>query len=186
MPSNIANLSDNIVATDYSLSIKENTAEAKNYDELQAERLQILKDIHASKNLADILAAEKLLLATEAVKFKEQDSSIKTALKQFDAGKKALSLVDNKEAYKQAVSIYPEDTKDSFRKFIDSHQTRLTNRLKSPEISEIQGNLLQQRYANLTLANELYKEKQREALRPDTPEETAQKEKADDMRNLSI
>ena len=149
---------------------KENTKEALSHDAIQKERLQILKDIHASKNLTDILEAEKTLLASELVKSKVQEDSIKVALAEFNAGLKSLSIIQNKEKYQDANETYFGKTrdseglpKDSFRNFITSHKTRLRNKLSNPE-SEIQTNIFEQRRKNLTLANELYKEKQREVL----------------------
>ena len=205
MSKNIFKLDINIASSDKALNTKEYTPEAKTYDDILKERLQILKDIHASKNLADILAAEKLLLATQVVKTKEQKQSMEKAVEDFESGARSLSLVNDKEGYKKADSTYMKKDRDkpeglpldSFRKLLNSQIARISNSLKTHEISKIQAKILKQREGNLYLARELYKEMQREALRPDTPEETARKEKAtvkelarkekaDDMRNLSI
>ena len=170
MSNNILNLRDNIVVTDDMLIIKENTSEAIKYLTRQKERLKILRDIHASNNFNDILNAEKLLIATELVISNEQEQSIKNALKEFDSGQKALTIVKDKEGYKKAYLTYPDKAidgqglpKDAFRIFIGSQQTRLSNKLKNPG-SEIQAEILKQRKANMLLANNMYREMQKEAL----------------------
>lgn len=142
-------------------------------DEGQEVTLALLKQIATTKDISLILTAEKLLLNQELSLYAnsaEEHNSIKTALGQFEDAERALLTVRDTEAYRKAADTYPAKRKesglplDSFREFIKSHSTRLTNRLTG-HLAVPEKKLLRQRKVNLQQAKALYIELQILTLR---------------------
>jgi len=126
--------------------------------------LTLLKRVAATKDINLILATEKLLINQELSLYAnspEEHNSIKTAFSQLEDAERALLIVRNPEAYRNATSTYPAKRKenglplDSFREFIKSHSTRLTNRLAG-HLAMPEKELLRQRKASLQQAKLLY------------------------------
>lgn len=136
------------------------------------ETLHILKEVTENKNIETIIAIEKFALILELENHgnsSEERNSIKTALQQLEDAQKSLAIVKNDIAYQAGAETYSIKRKeaglplDSFREFLKSHMTRLTNRLAAP-LSAPEKNILRQRKENVKVARELYIEMQRTAL----------------------
>lgn len=99
----------------------------------------------------------------------EETNSIKTAVLQLEEAQKSLAVVKDSAAYTAVAETYSSKRKeaglplDSFREFLKSHTTRLTNRLAGP-LSVPEKNILRQRKENLRVVKELYVTMQRKAL----------------------
>ena len=99
-------------------------------------------------------------------------SSLTQAIQSFDDAFLALEVVENGEHYKIADKTHPHCKKhsinglpkDSFHIACNAHKTRLKNILRSPGIDPIEKALLKQRFANLSIAQKGYIEKQKKAL----------------------
>ena len=151
-----------------------------------------LKKICETKDLNTMLAAEKMMLAHEEknLKSKEHEQSVKKALSQFEFGKNSLTLIENKvDYYKASTSFGDKESKqrdkdnlpkDNFRQFVDSHESRLQNRLKNPA-SDMDKLVIEQRLSNMREVEKIYIGKQKEAITVGA-ERLA---KADDIRKLS-
>lgn len=134
--------------------------------------LCILKEISESRDIQTILQAENLSLLLELENHgnsPEEKNSISSALQQIAEANKSLCIVKNEKSYCDVAETYSTKRKegglplDSFREFLKSHATRLTNRLAAP-LSTPEKNILRQRKENLKVARELYIEMQRTAL----------------------
>lgn len=137
-----------------------------------AETLHILKDVAVTRDIDLSIAIEKFALILELENHgnsSEERNSIKTALQQLEDAQKSLIIVKDNTAYQASTETYSTKRKeaglplDSFREFLKSHTTRLTNRLAAP-LSAPEKNILRQRKENLKVAKELYIEMQRTAL----------------------
>ena len=99
-------------------------------------------------------------------------NSLTKAVQNFDDAFLALQAVEE-QGYKTAEKTYPHNydyrvsgfPKDSFHIACGSHKTRIKNILRSPGIDPIEKELLQQRLANLSTAQNSYIEKQKKVLR---------------------
>ena len=119
-----------------------------------------------------ILTTEKILLNQELSLYAnspEEQSSIKTTLNQLEDAEQALRIVHDSKIYIGATCTYPAKRKenglplDSFREFIKSHGTRLTNRLAS-RIANLEKEILRQRKLNLAAARATYITLQQKSL----------------------
>lgn len=137
-----------------------------------SETLHILKEVAISKNIETMIAIEKFALILELENHgnsSEERNSIKTALQQLEDAQKSLVIVKDDTAYQASTETYSTKRKesglplDSFREFLKSHTTRLTNRLAAP-LSAPEKNILRQRKENLQVARDLYIKMQRTAL----------------------
>ncbi|MCL2130795.1 MAG: hypothetical protein FWH35_10645 [Treponema sp.] len=103
---------------------------------------------------------------------KDSLSSLTQAIQSFDDAFLALKIVEDKNLYQGAEKTYPHSRKyrvsgfpkDSFHIACIAHRTRLQNILRSPGIDPIEKDLLKQRFANLSVAQGGYVEKQEKAL----------------------
>jgi len=104
---------------------------------------------------------------------KESLSSLTQALQSFDDTFLALKVVEDSTLYQGVENTIPHHKKyrvgggfpkDSFHIACISHKTRLQNILRSPGIDPIEKALLKQRFANLSVAQNGYIEKQKKAL----------------------
>ena len=112
---------------------------------------------------------------TQELQFSKKDkhslNSLTKAVHSFDDAFLAIKSVDEK-CYKIADNIFPHNgkhrvngyPKDSFHIAFASHKTRLKNILRSPGIDSIEKDLLEQRLANLSTAQNGYVERQKMVL----------------------
>ena len=149
-----------------------NSIEAQNYNTGLHESLKFLEEIKLSKNITLILGVEEIVLRQELAVYTnspEQHNSITTAIEQLQDAKASLNIVSNPKQYQIATATYPANQKeaglpvDSFRAFLKSHSTRLTNRMASA-LSVPEKDILRQRKENLIVVKELYVALQRKAL----------------------
>lgn len=163
----------NLSNTNYESSLLvQESKEQQDLDKSLALTLQHLKYIGQSRDIFVILEVENLALRLEMetrANSSEEVNSIKTALSQIDDAKKSMNIVKDAVAYKAAAATYSSKRKeaglplDSFREFLKSHTTRLTNRLAAP-LPVPEKNILRQRKENLRVVKEVYMGMQREAL----------------------
>ena len=98
-------------------------------------------------------------------------NSLTNAVQGFDDGFLALEVVKS-EFYKEAEKTYPHHKdyrikgypKDAFHVACGSHRARLKNILKTPGLDPIEKNLLKQRFANLSTAQNAYIELQKKTM----------------------
>ncbi len=152
---------------------KENTPETISFQDGLKKTLEFLNEVGKSGSPKIILGVEKILLLQERETYAnspEMMNSVKPALADLEDANKAFALVTNDHAgYAKATEAFSSKDKkkglplDACRKFISSHTTRLTNRLRG--VSSVpEKNILRQRKINLAAANKQYKDLQREAL----------------------
>ncbi len=153
-------------------SLKEKSEAAVEYKQGLEATLVLLTKIRKEADVAIILSAERAILQN-TLKFyansQEMESSLKAGLEDLKIAQKSLEIVENSSAYqavKDAMSrkdIVQGLPQDGFRKFEKSHQTRLSNLLKT-SLSTKEKALIRQRKSNLKVAKEKYMELQRKAL----------------------
>ena len=129
----------------------------------------------ASADPLTIILVEYTFISQELQFCNETDKhsigSLTQAIKNFDDAFLALKAVEDPR-YEIAEQIYPHHKDYRFRGFpldafhvaCKSHRTRLQNILRSPGIDPIEKDLLEQRHANLSVAQDSYIEKQKKAL----------------------
>jgi hypothetical protein len=148
------------------------TKEAAELHEGLAATLNLLKEVHKTHDLNIALDLEQIMLHQELERYansKEESDSIAAGIKQIQEAKKSLNVVRDPQAYQTATETYSGKRKeaglpiDSFREFLKSHSTRLSNRMAG-QISVPEKNILRQRKENLGMAREVYIAMQREAL----------------------
>ena len=122
-----------------------------------------------------VILAEYTFLAQELQLCEPTDkhtqSSLTQAILSFDDAFLALKSVEISD-YKIADNIFPHNSKyrvggfpkDALHIACAAHRTRLQNILRSPGIDPIEKALLMQRFANLSIAQNGYIEKQKKAL----------------------
>lgn len=142
-----------------------------------SERLILLKEVKAAKDINVALGVEEMLLRQELTRYAnspEQRNSISTAIQQLQEAKQSLSVVQDHKGYQAATATYSGKKKegglplDSFREFLKSHNTRLTNRMTSP-LSMPDKSILRQRKEILGIVKEVYIGMQRKALGMEAP-----------------
>ncbi|MDR2482409.1 MAG: hypothetical protein LBD08_02115 [Treponema sp.] len=99
-------------------------------------------------------------------------SSLTNAIHDIDEAFSALKILENEPVYQfveQSISHhlnfrYKGMVKDAFHAACLGHKARIRNILKSPGISLVEKELLQQRYSNMVTAQLVYLSKQKKAL----------------------
>ncbi len=143
---------------------KETSKEAIKHNENLTETLSLLKEVKNTKDIKLGLSIEELLLYQELELYAnspEETNSIKKAIEQLQEAKKSLAVVDDSKAYQTATETYSDKRKeaglpiDSFREFLKSHSTRLSNRMASPLPAQ-EKDILRQRKENLSMVKEVY------------------------------
>jgi hypothetical protein len=126
----------------------------------QNNTLSLLSEIANANNIQLILLFERLLLNQELSLYAnspEEINSIKTALVQLDEAEESLLIVQKIDIYKQSSQTYSSKRKekglplDSYRDFLKSHSSRLSNRLAG-RLTPIEKDILRQRKTNLAVA----------------------------------
>ena len=162
-----------------SLQRAEESAEQKNVTDQMSNMLAFYKEAASWRDVDFLLSVENMMLRLERdrrANAPEEKNSINTALIQLAEAQQSLAVVKDCSAYRAGTETYSSRHReaglpmDSFREFIKSHTTRLTNRLSAP-LSVPEKNLLRQRKENLKVAKEVYISMQREALGLPSPKE---------------
>lgn len=155
----------------------ESSKEMQERNVLLSETLNLLKEVKATKNIHVALGVEEMMLRQELALYAnspEQRNSITTAIQQLQEAKQSLSVVQDTKVYQTATTTYSGKKKkgglplDSFREFLKSHNTRLTNQMTSP-LSMPEKSILRQRKEILGMVKEVYIGMQRMALGMETP-----------------
>ncbi|CCO21984.1 hypothetical protein [Maridesulfovibrio hydrothermalis] len=150
---------------------KENTLEAIAFQKGLAGTITLYKEA-AEYGPKSILETEQMILAQEMGLYAnspEMLSSLIPALQELKDALDCFEQVYDKDGYTQSSKLFSGKNKqgglplDTVRKFISSHQARLSNRLKENS-SRQEKKVLLQRKGNLKTANEAYKKLQRKAL----------------------
>jgi hypothetical protein len=137
-----------------------------------AETLSLLKEVNKTQNLYIALDVEGIMLHQELEKYansREEADSLEAAITQLQEAKQSLEVVQDPQAYQKAAATYSGKRKenglplDSFRQFLKSHTTRLSNRMAGV-LSVPEKNILRQRKENLGMVRDVYIAMQREAL----------------------
>ncbi len=146
--------------------------EAQAHDAGLRATLQLLKESRADKDIKMALGIEMMLLHDELAKYAnspEEAGSIKAALEQLAEAQKSLAVIQEPQSYRAATATYSGKRMeaglplDSFREFLKSHVTRLSNRLAGP-FSMLEKNILRQRKENLSMVKDAYITMQRNVL----------------------
>lgn len=146
--------------------------EALARDVLLAESLSLLKEIKSTEDIPLILGIEEIMLRQELALYansQEQHNSITAALEQIQEAKSSFAIVQDAGKYQDATATYSKKRKpqglpeDSFRIFLNSHSTRLNNRMASV-LSGLEKDILRQRKENLAAVKKIYIALQRKAL----------------------
>ena len=143
------------------------------YEKGIAKALSTFRD---ASDLQTIILAEYTFISQE-LQFcekidKETLTSLNKAIQSFDDAFLVLKIVEDKTLYHVADKAIPHHKdyrvsgfpKDSFHIACSSHKTRINNILRSPGIDPIEKALLKQRFANLSIAQVGYIEKQKKAI----------------------
>ena len=145
------------------------------YEKGIALALSVFSDALSSADPKTIMLVEYTFISQELQFCDEADkdalSSLVQAIQSFDDAFLALEAAEE-SSYKTADKTYPHNRKyrisgfpkDSFHIACIGHRTRLQNILRAPGIDPIEKALLKQRFANLSIAQDGYIEKQKCAL----------------------
>jgi hypothetical protein len=147
--------------------------------------LEAFKDAQASKDPKIMIQAEQVFMAQELYYNSKKTgliSSLKTAITSFDEALRCLSTLEIPESYRIADTTYGGKGRikglpnDAFRMACISNITRLKNNLTTSALETNEIELIEQRKANMGIADEQYAKKQRLVL--GLPEKTEKKSKS--------
>jgi hypothetical protein len=145
------------------------------YEDGISTALTTFQEVQTSADPQTLILAEYTFLEQELQFSNEADtdtrSSLSQAIRSFDDALLSLEAVET-TGYKIADKTHPHSPKyriqdypkDSFHIACIAHRTRLRNILRTPGINMIEKAVLQQRAANMTTAQNVYKLKQKAAL----------------------
>jgi hypothetical protein len=146
------------------------------YEDGITQALSAFREAQVTTDPETIILAEYSFLCQELQFCHKNDnaaiSSLTQAIQGFDDAFLALKVVEEKIHYHAVDDAIPHHKDyrhhgfplDSFHVACKSHKTRLQNILRAPGIDPIEKDLLQQRHANLPVAQSSYTELQRIAL----------------------
>jgi hypothetical protein len=146
--------------------------EASKRNEGLTATLKFLKEVNKTHDLHLALDVERIMLDQELEKYansREEADSLEAAITQIQEARQSLEVVQDPQAYQKAADTYSGKRKenglplDSFRQFLKSHTTRLSNRMAGV-LSVPEKNILRQRKENLGMVRDVYIAMQREAL----------------------
>ena len=147
------------------------------YEEGIALAMSTFAEAQASADPETIILVEYTFITQElqlcAKTDKHTINSLTQAIQSFDDAFLGLEVVEDKTLYQAVDKAIPHHKKyrikgfpkDSFHIACGSHKTRIKNILTSPGIDPIEKGLLEQRQANLTMAQNRYVVKQMKVLR---------------------
>jgi len=103
---------------------------------------------------------------------KDTRNSLTKAVEGFQDAFLCLKIVEDTAMYRGAVDTYPRDPKyrvqgfprDAFHIACAAHKTRIKNMLRTPGVDAIEKKLLEQRFANFSVAKNAYTGKQEKAM----------------------
>lgn len=147
----------------------------KKYKDGLSKTLYLFKEVRKHKDIDLLLDTELLTLEQEKNTFGQIDPSSKpsleSAIQTFAADVKgAVAVVRDPEKYQAAALTHSSKhlcrgvPKDGFHEAINSHITRLGNRIRTVGLSVPEKNILMARQENMRAAKDLYIELQRKAL----------------------
>ena len=156
----------------------EKTNEKKSENKIFNQLSGTLKEINKSKNIADMLDAERAMLNYELSNCeniplnKGRITGLNSAIEDLDKASEMIGYVRNSERYKIQSELYSNHKidkvngvpRDAFHRFIDSHKTRLRNKLISADASFEERNYTQERYNLMQAAKKEYMHLQSKAL----------------------
>jgi hypothetical protein len=146
------------------------------YEEGISGFLTSFREAQASSDPQILVLAELIFLQQEFQFCDEADSvtrsSLTQAIQSFEDALRSLEVLGKPAAYQEAEKTYPTAPKnriqgfpkDAFHLACISPRTRIGNTLRSPGINMIEKAVLQQRAANMRIAQRSYIEKQKTAL----------------------
>jgi hypothetical protein len=138
--------------------------------------MQVFQEAQISQDPETLIFAEYTFLAQELQFCDPADTqtiaSLTPAIQSFDDAFSCLKAVANSDGYQTAELTHPHRDKyrisgmpkDSFHIACIAHRTRIQNMLRTPGINMTEKALLQQRYVNMSAAQTVYLDKQKEAL----------------------
>ena len=136
--------------------------------------LDTFKEIGQSRDLDLIILAEEMMVFRERESYGQEDTSVlpslTAAVADFEVIKSSIQTVKSPVAYQTAATTYHAKKKlkgviaDGCHEALNSHITRLGNRVSAVGISIQRKNVLRQRQSNMRVAKELYMELQHKAL----------------------
>jgi hypothetical protein len=138
--------------------------------------LSAFKEAQASADPRTLILAELTFLQQELQFCYETDTDTKSSLSQaiqnFNDALLSLEVVEDAVLYKGAEKTHPHSPKyriqgypkDAFHLACIAHRTRIRNSLRTPGINMIEKVILNQRSANITVAQNGYIEKQKKAI----------------------
>jgi hypothetical protein len=140
-----------------------------------ARALLAFQEAQSTSDPYTIILAEFTFLTQELELCGKEDSSISSltqAIQNFDDAFLALKVVEDSALYQavdKATSHYKDYRikgypKDAYHVACGSHKTRLKNFDRTPGIDAIEKALLKQRFANLSIAQKEYIEKQKKVM----------------------
>lgn len=171
--------------------IKANSKIISDENKLFIEMTNDLRSMSKSKDIVGILNFERAVLKYELSKCSDipQDqgkiTSLGTAVRDLDKAREVFDNVFNPEKYKEIVSSYSEQKidrtkdglpRDAFHRFIDSHITRLGNRLIHDDGSFEKRNFIKTRRESVSFAKQEYMNLQSKALNIPIPEKSKDRE----------
>lgn len=150
-----------------------------------------LSDIGASKNIDNILSAERYLIRVELNRCPDDDvnkavrTSLSTAIKDLDQAAEMVKMVKEPNEYailNKGVSQKNIDRKnglprDAFHRFVDSNKTRQGNRIISADAVGFQRKVLIERHSHMDILKKEYMKLQVKALDIATPEKSREIER---------
>jgi hypothetical protein len=148
---------------------------AQTKNEFLQQKLAALKEIGESRNLEDIIAAEKFLVQYDLKEYansKEMVSSLNDALENLKAVETHLGLLAEPDGYQRFVNMAFEQhtmrdsrdlPKDGARQAFLSHDTRLRNNDRSKS-NDLEKAINHARLQNIRIAKNLYIERQQQVL----------------------
>ncbi len=152
---------------------KESTSEAMAYQKNLTAMLETLRDVQKQASIEGILEVERAILNYEnetVVNSAEMADSNKWAIAGMEEALVCVDYLTNQDRYADTVPVFSlSDTQnglplDAFRKFVQSHSSRLTGHLRSVS-SELEKEVIRQRRENLATAEAAYIHKQDNALK---------------------
>jgi hypothetical protein len=138
--------------------------------------LSTFKEAQASADPQALILAELAFLQQELQFCHETDTDTKSSLTQavqsFEDALCSLEVAENATLYRGAEKTYPTSPKyrirgfpkDAFHLACIAHRTRIRNSLRTPGINMIEKAVLNQRSANMTVAQNGYIEKQKKTI----------------------
>ena len=162
------------ISTDWSnFQRKEASKQGRDYQSGLGATLNALKEVEEQSSIHEILAVERAILMLEDrvyVNSQEMQDSNMWAVAGIDEALVCLAQLESQDQYIISVPVFSVSDKqnglplDAFRKFVQSHLSRLTGLLRSVS-SEAEKDIIRQRRKNISTAERVYIKHQENALK---------------------